>query len=214
VVESAAALAPLLDDRRLPAAATQATVRGAQGTLVLTPLGVLADSAPLLAVAVAPGSPLAYLERVALRAVEAGAVSARRPSSMNGYGDAGGDLRDAAVPPHVRTLGESFRAFGPVVPTVLQDRSTALVCYMFLTPGLPARPLAQYSRDLRDAMRGSALGPLESFILRMGEDRLVVREIDAGRGAAALLVAGGGPVDRLGLARLELERAVTRLGAR
>jgi predicted regulator of Ras-like GTPase activity (Roadblock/LC7/MglB family) len=85
---------------------------------------------------------------------------------------------------------------------------------MFLAPGLAARPLAQYARALREAMRGSALGPLESFILRMGEDRLVVREVDAGRGAAALLVAGGGPVDRLGLARLELERAVTRLGAR
>jgi len=64
-----------------------------------------------------------------------------------------------------------------------------------------------------DAMN-ETLRPLESFILRMGEDRLVVREVDAGRGAAALLVAGGGPVDRLGLARLEMERAVTRLAAR
>ena len=214
VVESAAMLAPLLDDRRLPAPASQATVRGAQGAIVLSPLGVLAESAPLLAVAVAPGAPLAYLERVALRAVEAGALNGRRSSSMNGYGDGGDDLRDTTVPSHVRTLGESFRAFGKVVPTVLQDRSSSLICYMFLAPGLAARPLAQYARALREAMRGSALGPLESFILRMGEDRLVVREVDAGRGAAALLVAGGGPVDRLGLARLELERAVTRLGAR
>ncbi|PYN63048.1 MAG: hypothetical protein DMD90_17935 [Candidatus Rokuibacteriota bacterium] len=214
VVESAAILAPLLDDRRLPAPASQATVRGAQGAIVLTPLGVLAESAPLLAVAVAPGAPLAYLERVALRAVEAGALNGRRSSSMNGYGDGGDDLRDTTVPSHVRTLGESFRAFGKVVPTVLQDRSSSLICYMFLAPGLAARPLAHYARALREAMRGSALGPLESFILRMGEDRLVVREVDAGRGAAALLVAGGGPVDRLGLARLELERAVTRLGAR
>jgi len=214
VVESAAMLAPLLDDRRLPAPASQATVRGAQGAIVLTPLGVLAESAPLLAVAVAPGAPLAYLERVALRAVEAGALNGRRSNSMNGYGDGGDDLRDTTVPSHVRTLGESFRAFGKVVPTVLQDRSSSLICYMFLAPGLAARPLAHYARALREAMRGSALGPLESFILRMGEDRLVVREVDAGRGAAALLVAGGGPVDRLGLARLELERAVTRLGAR
>ena len=214
VVESAAMLAPLLDDRRLPAPASQATVRGAQGAIVLTPLGVLAESAPLLAVAVARGAPLAYLERVALRAVEAGALNGRRSSSMNGYGDGGDDLRDTTVPSHVRTLGESFRAFGKVVPTVLQDRSSSLICYMFLAPGLAARPLAHYARALREAMRGSALGPLESFILRMGEDRLVVREVDAGRGAAALLVAGGGPVDRLGLARLELERAVTRLGAR
>jgi len=214
VVESAAMLAPLLDDRRLPAPASQATVRGAQGAIVLTPLGVLAESAPLLAVAVAPGAPLAYLERVALRAVEAGALNGRRSNSMNGYGDGGDDLRDTTVPSHVRTLGESFRAFGKVVPTVLQDRSSSLTCYMFLAPGLAARPLAHYARALREAMRGSALGPLESFILRMGENRLVVREVDAGRGAAALLVAGGGPVDRLGLARLELERAVTRLGAR
>jgi len=214
VVEGAAKLASLLDDRRLPAPGIQATVRGAQGTIVLTPLGSLADGAPLLAVAVAPGSPLAYLERAALRAVEAGALNGGRSSSMNGYADDGGDLRDTAVPPHVRTLGESFRAFGPVVPTVLQDRATSLICYMFLAPGVAARPLAQYARDLRDAMRGCALGPLESFILRMGEDRLVVREVDAGRGAAALLVAGGGPVDRLGLARLEMERAVTRLAAR
>src|SRR5438046_10283137 len=117
---------------------------------------------------------------------------------MNGYGDGGDDLRDTTVPSHVRTLGESFRAFGKVVPTVLQDRSSSLICYMFLAPGLAARPLAHYARALREAMRGSALGPLESCILRMGENRLVVREVDAGRGAAALLVAGGGPVDRLG----------------
>lgn len=214
VVASAAALAPLLDDRRLPAPATQATVRGAQGTVVLTPLGLLAEGAPLLAVAVAPGSPLAHLERVALRAVEAGAMNGGRSSGLKGYADDGGDLRDTAVPPHVRTLGESLRAFGPVVPTVLQDRATSLICYMFLAPGVVARPLAQYARDLREAMRGSTLGPLESFIVRMNEDRLVVREVDAGRGAAALVVAGGGPVDRLGLARLELERAVTRLAVR
>src|SRR5207247_1005280 len=149
VVESAAMLAPLLDDRRLPAPASQATVRGAQGAIVLTPLGVLAESAPLLAVAVAPGAPLAYLERVALRAVEAGALNGRRSNSMNGYGDGGDDLRDTTVPSHVRTLGESFRAFGHVVPTVLQDRSSSLICYMFLAPGLAARPLAHYARALR-----------------------------------------------------------------
>ena len=46
VVESAAMLAPLLDDRRLPAPASQATVRGAQGAIVLTPLGVTSCATP------------------------------------------------------------------------------------------------------------------------------------------------------------------------
>jgi len=73
VVESARCWATPRTIDRLPAPGLASDGRGAQGAIVLTPLGVLAESAPLLAVAVAPGAPLAYLERVALRASKRGA---------------------------------------------------------------------------------------------------------------------------------------------
>jgi hypothetical protein len=46
-------------------------------------------------------------------------------------------------------------------------------------------------------------------IFRVGTRRLLLRAVDGARGT--VLVAGGGPVDRPGMARLELERAATRL---
>ena len=55
------------------------------------------------------------------------------------------------------------------------------------------------------------IGAVASVIVKMGAHRLVVRAVDGVSGRAMLV--GGGPIDRPGLARIELDRAATRLGA-
>jgi hypothetical protein len=199
-------LAALLDDPRLPALACQLTVRGPRGTLVVTPIDVPSAGGPILAATAEPTTALAQLERAALRMSRLVSGDRRRPVD-----DAPSDLVEAPVPPAVRDAAERLRAFGPLTPAVLHDGG--LTVYLFLAPGTPPRPIAGWARDLRAAVRGGWLATLESAVVRLGEDRLLLREVEAGRGAAALLVAGGAPVSRPGLARLEVERAVARLGA-
>lgn len=203
----AADLATLLDDPRLPALACQLTVRGPGGTLVVTPIDTLSAGGPILAVSAEPTTALAQLERAALRMSRLAAGLRRRPVA-----EAPGDLVEAPVPLAARDAAERLRAFGPLAPAVLHDGG-GLTVYVFLTPGTPPRPIAGWARDLRAAVRGGWLVSLESAVVRLGEDRLLLREVEVGRGAAGLLVAGGAPVSRPGLARLEVERAVARLGA-
>ncbi|HXG02440.1 MAG TPA: hypothetical protein VNO23_03355, partial [Candidatus Binatia bacterium] len=207
VARQAADLAALLDDPRLPVLASQLTVRGPGETLVLTPIDAPSAGGPILAATAEPAAALAQLERAALRMSRLGAVERRRPVP-----DAPGDLVESPLSPAVREAAGRLRAFGPLTPAVLQDGG-GLTLYLFLAPGTPARPIAGWARDLRTAVRDGWLGSLESAVVRLGEDRLLIREVEAGRGAAALLVVGGAPVSRPGLARLEMERAVARLGA-
>jgi hypothetical protein len=51
-----------------------------------------------------------------------------------------------------------------------------------------------------------------SVILKLGAHRLVLRAMDGASGSVTMLV-GVGRIDRPGLARIELDRAATRLGA-
>jgi len=116
------------------------------------------------------------------------------------------------VPPSVRELAGSLTAFGPVAPTVLRDPAGALRACLFLPRTLEALPLARFARDLYAALEGSELGEVSSVTLRVGAQRVVLRAMDGASGEATMLV-GAGPVDRPGLARIELDRAATRLGA-
>ena len=200
-------LADLLDDPRLPSPVQQLTVRGSGGTLVLTPIEAISAGGPILAATAEPHAALAQLERAALRLARGSVNGASRAAPVEA-----GDLVDVPVPPALRDVAKRLRAFGTLTAAVLQDGS-GLALYLLLAPGTAARPIAGWARDLRAAVEGGLLGSLESAAVRLGEDRLLLRAVAAGRGAAALLVAGGAPVDRLGLARLELERAATRLGA-
>jgi hypothetical protein len=207
VARQAADLADLLDDPRLPALASQLTVRSPRGTLVVTPIDAPSAGGPILAATAEPATALAQLERAALRMSRVGPLERRPPAP-----DMPADLLESPVSPAVREAAGRLRAFGPLTPAVLHDGG-GLTLYLFLAPGTPARPIAGWARDLRAAVGGGWLGSLESAVVRLGEDRLLVREVEAGRGAAALLVVGGAPVSRPGLARLEMERAVARLGA-
>jgi hypothetical protein len=204
---------PSLADPRLPCGIVQATLRATLGSLVLTPLGIPERGSTVLVSAVAPGAPLAMVERAALRAV-GGQEHAEdtSPAPRPGERMVDGDLRAAAVPANVRAVAESLRAFGRVTPAVLRDHAGTLLMYLFLPPDVDARLMAGYARDLRRHFGGGPLGTVSSFIARVGTQRLVVWELEAGRSCASVLVAFGA-VDRPGLARIELERAALRLAA-
>jgi hypothetical protein len=112
----------------------------------------------------------------------------------------------------VRELADSLTAFGPVSPTVLRDGEGSLSACLFLPHSVEAVPLAELARDLYAALDGAEIGPVTSVTLRLGEHRIVLRTV-TGTSAPLTMLVGGGPIDRPGLARIELERAAERLGA-
>jgi hypothetical protein len=221
IADAAARVLPFLADARLPAPVTQATLRGTDAAVVLTPFAAADLTGPVLVTAVASGAPLALLERLSLRAAGEGRVVGRggARSGRSGIPDqpreprsAGvAELRDATVPADVRVLADSLRAFGSVTPTVLRDPAGTLLVYLFLRPGLPALPIGQFTRDLHAALEAAEIGSVSTVVLRLETARVVVRTVETTASCTTLLVVGGGTLDRPGLARLELDRAATRL---
>ena len=214
VVRTAMRIAPFLSDARLPEPVTQATLTAAGTTIVLTPFGSADTGGALLVTAVASRAGLAWLERLSRTAareaqIEAGNGNHTGPENDSG---AGPELRAAIVPPGVRELADSLTAFGTVAPTLLRDRAGALRACLFLPTSLDAVSLARFARDLHAALEGTEIGRIASVILKLGSHRVVLRAMDGVSGTVTMLV-GGGRIDRPGLARIELDRAATRLGA-
>jgi hypothetical protein len=207
VADVAARVLPFLTDPRLPEPAVQATVRGTAMTVIVTPLAGAPDMA--LAAATVPGASLALLERLCLKEAAVPFVDARSLSRAPTR-SRGGELRETPPEPSVRAVADSLRSFGLVTASVLRDPDDAFVVYLFVPMGLEVRALGGFARDLHRALASSPAGAPASVFLRVGARRLLVRAMDGPRGA--VLVAGGGPVARPGMARLELERAALRLG--
>ena len=213
VVRTAARVVPFLTDARLPEPVTQATLAAADATVILTPFGSPSAGGALLVTAVVSRASLAWLERLsrtAAREAQGEAGNGKR-SRTDSDSSAGIELREASVPTAVRELAGSLTAFGPVAPTLLRDRAGALSACLFLPSSLEALPLARFARDLHAALGGAEIGRVASIILKLGARRVVLRTMDGRSGAVTMLV-GGGPIDRPGLARIELDRAATRLG--
>jgi hypothetical protein len=212
VVRTASRIAPFLGDPRLPEPVTQATLTAAQATLVLTPFGSNGAGAMLLT-AVASRASLAWLERLsrtAARDAPLGAGNGKHSARPNDPGS-GIELRAATVPATVREVAGSLTAFGAVAPTLLRDHAGALSACLFLPRSLDALPLARFARDLHLALDGAEIGPITSVILKLGAHRLVLRALNGASGHVTMLM-GVGRVDRPGLARIELDRAASRLG--
>lgn len=210
-VSTALPFVPFLGDPRMGGPVSQATVRADAGWLVLTPIeGVRGDA--VLLTAVPPGAPLAMVERASLRAARGDRADddVALPRMSGGGHDP--DLRPDAVPPTVLAVAESLRAFGPVKPAVVRDRAGTLAIYLFAPAGADAGALAGLARDVRRHFADTELGSVASVVFRLGSHRLVIWELEAGRACPTVLVASG-PVDRPGLARIELERAALRLAA-
>jgi hypothetical protein len=93
---------------------------------------------------------------------------------------------------------------------VVRDEGTGTVLYLFRPPASAALPLASFARDVHAELANAELGAPVSLTFRLGPRRLVIQTLESGAGRTTLLVAGG-PVDRPGLARVELERAARRL---
>jgi hypothetical protein len=213
VVRTASRIVPFLADARLPEPVTQATVTAAEATVVLTPLGSR-DAGAILLTAVASRASLAWLERLsrtAAREAQLGTDNGKHAGPPREPG-AGSELRTANVPAAVRELAGSLTAFGPVAPTLLRDHAGGLSAYLFLPSSLDALPLARFARDLHLALDGAEVGRVASVTLKFGAHRLVLRAIDDESGSVTMLV-GVGRIDRPGLARIELDRAATRLSA-
>jgi len=214
IVRAALRMRPFLADARLSAPAAQATLVGREATIVLTPFGSSGGGGALLVAAVASRSSLAWLEHLSRSAVGAARTTewSDAKSAGNGRASRKPELHVARVPSTVRELADSLTAFGPVAPTVLRDGEGSLSVCLFLPHSVDAVPLAELARELYAALDGAEIGPVTSVTLRLGEHRIVLRTVNAASVPPTMLV-GGGPIDRPGLARIELERAAERLGA-
>jgi len=214
VVRTAARLVPFLADARLPEPVTQATLTAAEATVVLTPFESL-DAGAILLTAVASRASLAWLERLsrtAAREAQLGTGNGKHAGPRSEPG-AGIELRAANVPAAVRELAGSLTAFGPVSPTLLCDHAGALSACLFLPSSLDALPIARFARDLHLALEGAEVGRVASVILKLGAHRLVLRATTDGASGSVTMLVGVGRIDRPGLARIEFDRAATRLGA-
>jgi hypothetical protein len=212
VVRTAARMVPFLADSRLPEPVTQATLTATEATVVLTPFGSPAAAAIVLT-AVTSRASLAWLERLSRNAaLEVQLSTGNGKHALRSEPGAGIELRVANVPATVRELAGSLTAFGPVAPTLLRDHAGELSACLFLPSSLDALPLARFARDLHLALEDAEVGRVASVILKLGVHRLVLRTIDGVSGSVTMLV-GVGRIERPGLARIELDRAASRLGA-
>src|SRR5262245_34197983 len=211
VVKTATRVVPFLSDARLPGRVIQATLTAPGATLVLTPFGSANAGGSLLVTAIASRASLAWFERLSRTVAGQTQVDAgdgRRSALEDNHGSAT-ELRSASVPAAVLELASSLTAFGPVTPTLLSDED-ALSTYLFLPSAIDALPLARFARDVNGAVEGAAIGQVASVLLNLATHRMVLRAIDGASGRVTMLV-GVGRIDRPGLARIELERAATRL---
>ena len=214
VIRTVMRILPFLRDGRLPEPATQATVTATGATVILTPIGAPDRGSAVLVTAVTSRGRLAWLERLSrIAAREAG----RDPDGgmrdgFQNHSGAEAELHPASVPPAVRDLAGSLTAFGSVAPTVLRDRAGLLSACLFLPSSFDALPLAGFARDLHAALEGAEIGPVASVILKLGSDRIVLRAMGGAPGNVTMLV-GVGRIERPGLARIELDRAASRLDA-
>jgi hypothetical protein len=215
VVRTAMRIVPLLGDARLPEQLTQATLAAAGATVVLTPFASSEAGRTLLVTAVASRAGLAWLERLSRTAAREAQVTGANGKHADAGNVAGAEreLRIANVPPAVHELASSLTAFGSVAATMLRDRDGALSACLFLPRSLDAMPVARFAHDLYEVLEGAEIGPVTSVILKLGSHhRVVLRAMDGAAGHVTMLV-GGGRIDRPGLARIELDRAASRLGA-
>jgi hypothetical protein len=201
-------------------AVTQTTVRGAAGAMVLTPLGPLGAGGPVLAAAIPQRGALALLEILSLRvaaeyrASEPGSTS---PAAGSTPATSPAGLGEAPLPPRVEGLARSLTACGPLRPLGLTDQTGKLLLYVLAGPGVDAHGVGRFAADLYRVMEidgdPGGVGPFQSVVVRLGDQRVVVRPVAEAPGHSTVLVAAGPASDRPGLVQLQIERAAARLAA-
>jgi hypothetical protein len=194
---------------------TQTTLRGSSGALVVTPLGPRPGVGPALAVALPQRGALALLEILAQRvAVEYRAAHAPGSPPPAPSAKPAGALRPAPVPARVGALVRSLASGGSLQPVSLQDATGDLTLHLLLEPGAEPERLGRLASSLYRIMELEAeaggIGPIQSVVVRLGSQRVVVQPVAAAGGRSTLLVAATD--HRPGLTRLQLERVAARLG--
>ncbi|HEV8437031.1 MAG TPA: hypothetical protein VGT40_02960 [Methylomirabilota bacterium] len=206
---------PLLGSSRAPWPVEQLTLRGGAPTVVMTPLGALADGGPVLVSALSPGGSLALLEIVCRRAAAGHAKSAgRRNGGANGAGRDEPDVIDVEPPRRLHQVASTLGAVGPVTVSALRDAETEEPFYLFLPAGSDVRSIGGFAAEVARALRKAAETGVvfHSAVLRSGRRRMVIRLPDPGAARSSVIVAAG-ETDRPGLAYRQVESAALTLAA-
>jgi len=192
-------------ERLASSSVDQITVRTSRVACVA---GALAAGGAM-ATAVRRGGPVALLEiltaraRGSARAVPSLSVPAAvQVSPVDGNGRVGEAARALSI-------------FGPLVPTEVTAGPDGPGVYVFA--GRADAGLAGAAREVHDALvrdhDESALGRLESVVLRRGRERVIVRPLHGASGTPGLLAAAG-EINLPGRAQRAAARAATLLEAR
>jgi hypothetical protein len=198
---------------------TQATLRGTAGAMVLTPLGPPTAGGPVLAAAIPQRGALALLEILSLRvaadyrAAQAGLAEPGAPSATDP--GRGARFSEKPLPLRMETLARSLGHPGALRPLCLEDPGGRLLLYLLLEPAADPQRLGQFAADLYRLMEAEAepggIGPVQSVVVRLGSQRIVVRPLTASPVRSTLLVANTAGTDRPGLVQLQLDRLAARL---
>ncbi len=128
-------------------------------------------------------------------------------------GTPAGAFREAPVPARVEALARSLASGESLRPVSLETGSLTL--HLLLEPGADAERLGRLAKDLYRLLELEAepggVGPVQSVVIRLGSQRVVVQPVAPEGGRSTLLVAATA-ADRPGLTRLQLERVASRLG--
>jgi hypothetical protein len=221
VVRAAFRFLSFLAENPSAQAVTQTTIRGAAGAMVLTPLGPLGTGGPVLAAAIPQRGALALLEILSLRVaadyrVREPAAAPRAAGSAPVPASPGG-LEEAPVPSRVEGLARALTACGPLRPLGFMDPTGQLLLYVLTGPGADAHGIGRFAAGLYRVMEidgdPGGVGPFQSVVVRLGDQRVVVRPVAEAPGHSTVLVAAGPASDRPGLVQLQIERAAARLAA-
>ncbi len=194
----------------------QVTLRGQDGALVLTPLGLARGTGSVLVSAVPPGGSLALAEISSLRAAATHALGMTGPAADEAPSATQDvDLLETDATMQVQQTAATLDAMGSVIATVLRVASTGRTLYLFLPPGSDVRQAARLAREIDEAMgAGARLGPVfDTATLRCGPRRLIIR-MDARDKEGSSIFILGGETGRPGLAYRQADDAALALGAR
>jgi hypothetical protein len=196
---------------------SQATLRGSNGAVVLTPLGPLQGGGPVLVTALAGRGALALLEVLSRRAAveywTTHPASPVEPAVETGETRGAHDLADVEVPARLQALGRSL-GWTVATPRALKERTGRVLLYLLLPAGVDGTEVAELARDLYEALTADddpgGVGPIQSLVLRLGSQRVIVKPVSEAPEGSTLLVAAAGD-DRPGLVHRDVERIAARL---
>jgi hypothetical protein len=115
----------------------------------------------------------------------------------------------------VVTAAKDLTVFGPLAARSYREAASGAVVHCLVSPGVAAAELARFAWELGQAMAQSApaeaFGAFHSAVVRSGKHRVEIRRLPSRAGLSLVLAVGSGDTVRPGLARLQVERIVTRL---